>query len=225
MKDELLFCPLGGSGEIGMNMNLFGYGETSAWPKKKRQTLKDQAALVIAIAEMLEEPVSLVGHSFGGSVAMKAALNLNERVERLILIEPNPFYLLNDHGRMEAYRDKSKGWGIWQINITDTDQYIGWVLVRPMNFFSDMPEFDNLELGWRFFQSSWGKGFASESAAHIKNHLAENKTYNAFSAIADEENLGSIGVMKNIGMSYLKTYHHQDPLFECQVAYYQASNN
>ena len=22
MKDELLFCPLGGSGEIGMNMNL-----------------------------------------------------------------------------------------------------------------------------------------------------------------------------------------------------------
>ena len=29
MKDELLFCPLGGSGEIGMNMNLFGYGQPS----------------------------------------------------------------------------------------------------------------------------------------------------------------------------------------------------
>ena len=27
MKDELLFCPLGGSGEIGMNMNLFAYGK------------------------------------------------------------------------------------------------------------------------------------------------------------------------------------------------------
>ena len=26
MKEELLFCPLGGSGEIGMNMNLFAYG-------------------------------------------------------------------------------------------------------------------------------------------------------------------------------------------------------
>ena len=26
MREELLFCPLGGSGEIGMNMNLFGYG-------------------------------------------------------------------------------------------------------------------------------------------------------------------------------------------------------
>ena len=27
MKDELLFCPLGGSGEIGMNMNLYAYGK------------------------------------------------------------------------------------------------------------------------------------------------------------------------------------------------------
>ncbi|MFL2898393.1 MAG: ribonuclease J [Candidatus Pelagibacter sp.] len=28
-KDELLFCPLGGSGEIGMNMNLYAYGKPS----------------------------------------------------------------------------------------------------------------------------------------------------------------------------------------------------
>ena len=27
MKDELIFCPLGGSGEIGMNMNLYAYGQ------------------------------------------------------------------------------------------------------------------------------------------------------------------------------------------------------
>jgi len=27
VKEELLFCPLGGSGEIGMNMNLFAYGK------------------------------------------------------------------------------------------------------------------------------------------------------------------------------------------------------
>ncbi len=33
MNEELLFCPLGGSGEIGMNMNLFGYGspENQKW--------------------------------------------------------------------------------------------------------------------------------------------------------------------------------------------------
>ena len=33
LKEELLFCPLGGSGEIGMNMNLFSYGtpDNSKW--------------------------------------------------------------------------------------------------------------------------------------------------------------------------------------------------
>jgi len=33
MNKELFFCPLGGSGEIGMNMNLFGYGspEDTKW--------------------------------------------------------------------------------------------------------------------------------------------------------------------------------------------------
>jgi RimJ/RimL family protein N-acetyltransferase len=126
--------------------------------------------------------------------------------------------------RMQAYLNLDKGWGLWQVNITETDEYIGWVLVRPMNFFSDLPEFTNLELGWRFFRSSWGKGFASESAQHIKDALAVMPEYKKFSAIADEENLGSIGVMKNLGMSYIKTYLHIDPLFECNVAYYQIEN-
>ena len=29
-KDQLLFCPLGGSGEIGMNLNLYAYGKEDA---------------------------------------------------------------------------------------------------------------------------------------------------------------------------------------------------
>jgi len=126
--------------------------------------------------------------------------------------------------RMEKYRDSNKGWGIWQVNIADSNEYIGWVLVRPMGFFSDSTEFNNLELGWRFFQKFWGKGYASEAAQQIKNVFALTPTYQAFSAIADEDNLGSIGVMKKIGMSYVKTYLHIDPLFECQVAYYQIKN-
>lgn len=126
--------------------------------------------------------------------------------------------------RMQKYLNSTKGWGIWQVNITETNEYIGWVLVRPMNFFSTSPEFDNLELGWRFFQTSWGKGFASEAAQHIKDVLAAKPEYKKFSAIADESNLASIGVMKKIGMSYIKTYLHIDPLFECNVAYYQIKN-
>ena len=37
MKEELIFCPLGGSGEIGMNMNLFAYGK----PDKQKWIIVD----------------------------------------------------------------------------------------------------------------------------------------------------------------------------------------
>ena len=37
MKDELIFCPLGGSGEIGMNMNLYAYGK----PGKQKWIIVD----------------------------------------------------------------------------------------------------------------------------------------------------------------------------------------
>ncbi|MEM7023846.1 MAG: alpha/beta hydrolase, partial [Pseudomonadota bacterium] len=47
------------------------------------------------------------GHSFGGAVAMKAAEALGPRVDKLILFEPNPFYLLKQHGRDEAFAEIS----------------------------------------------------------------------------------------------------------------------
>ncbi len=37
MREELIFCPLGGSGEIGMNMNLFAYGK----PENKKWIIVD----------------------------------------------------------------------------------------------------------------------------------------------------------------------------------------
>ena len=126
--------------------------------------------------------------------------------------------------RMERYLNEQKGWGLWQVNISSNNEYIGWILVRPMHFFSEAPEFDNIELGWRFFQSSWGKGYASEAALHIKNTLAKNNVLKGFSAIAVKDNLASIAVMKKIGMSYVKTYLHKDPLFESHVVYYQIRN-
>ena len=41
-KEELLFCPLGGSGEIGGNMNLYAYGKEND-QKWGRQLVKIDA--------------------------------------------------------------------------------------------------------------------------------------------------------------------------------------
>jgi pimeloyl-ACP methyl ester carboxylesterase len=84
-------------------VNLFGYGDTTAWPGTAPQSLYAQARLVLALCEEAAGPVHLVGHSFGGSVALKAALLLGPRVGSLVLLEPNPFYLLKQCGRTQAY--------------------------------------------------------------------------------------------------------------------------
>jgi pimeloyl-ACP methyl ester carboxylesterase len=44
-----------------------------------------------------------VGHSFGASVALKAAMLLGSQVGTLVLLEPNPFYLLKQGGRTKAF--------------------------------------------------------------------------------------------------------------------------
>jgi pimeloyl-ACP methyl ester carboxylesterase len=84
-------------------INLFGYGETTPWPGTSPQSLYAQAQLILTLCEGLETPVHLIGHSFGGSVAIKTAMLLDARVKRLILLEPNPFYLLKQNGRRQAY--------------------------------------------------------------------------------------------------------------------------
>jgi pimeloyl-ACP methyl ester carboxylesterase len=86
-------------------VNLFGYGQTVAWPTGESQTLGDQAKLVETIIPPEVQQVHLVGHSFGGSVAMMVALRNPGRIQKLVLLEPNPFSLLRDYGRSEAFAE------------------------------------------------------------------------------------------------------------------------
>jgi len=123
--------------------------------------------------------------------------------------------------RMKSYTNENHGWGQWKITILDTNEFIGWVLVRPMNFFSDNPQFDNLELGWRFKQITWGKGYASEAANSIALAVCQTVSVSKISAIALEGNLASIKIMTKLGMKYIKTYIHKDPLGDIEAVYYE----
>jgi len=83
-------------------INLRGIGDSSPLSPGETQSLDDQAILVHTLAESIDGPISLVGHSFGGNIAMKAALSIETRVKKLILIDPNPFHLLGQQHKDEA---------------------------------------------------------------------------------------------------------------------------
>ena len=121
--------------------------------------------------------------------------------------------------RLNAYRNEQKGWGLWQINITESNTFIGWVLVRPMGFF-EQPDFSDLEIGWRFKQMSWGKGYASEAALAIAKVVSEPEEVKSLSATALKDNLGSIKVMEKLGLKFVKNYTHKDEQGELPAVLY-----
>ena len=124
--------------------------------------------------------------------------------------------------RLNAYRNEQKGWGLWQVNITQSNTFIGWVLVRPMGFF-EQPDYSDLEIGWRFKQISWGKGYASEAALAVAHSVSQFKEVKSLSATALKDNLGSINVMKKLGLSFVKEYQHSDEHGELPAVLYSCS--
>jgi pimeloyl-ACP methyl ester carboxylesterase len=83
-------------------VNLFGYGNTPTWSQTKPPSLDDYVELVASAVSARN--VTLIGHSFGGAVAMQAAAHQSRvQVGRLVLIEPSPFYLLDIRGHREAF--------------------------------------------------------------------------------------------------------------------------
>ena len=60
---------------------------------------------------------------------------------------------------------------------------------------------DDLQIGWRLFQSYWGKGYATEAAMVWRDHAFEGGASRLIS-ISDVPNIRSHKVMQRLGMSY-----------------------
>lgn len=123
--------------------------------------------------------------------------------------------------RLRAYRNPECGWGLWGVMSKRTDEFLGWILIRPMGFFDGERDDRNLEIGWRFHQSVWGKGYATEAARAVAVALISNDQCDHLSAVALPENTASLQVMQNLGLKYLHTTDHDDEEYGVyQLAYY-----
>ena len=74
--------------------DLLGYGSDGSWSTGHRVTLADEVFAISRHFLHREQPVHLVGHSYGGAVALEVALRYPERVQSLTLYEPVRFGLL-----------------------------------------------------------------------------------------------------------------------------------
>lgn len=86
-------------------VNLFGYGGTPPWLLTAPPSLDDYADLVAEAIPHRARDVTVVGHSFGGAVAMRVAQRHRDRVGGLVLIEPSLFTLLKATERTAAFAE------------------------------------------------------------------------------------------------------------------------
>jgi pimeloyl-ACP methyl ester carboxylesterase len=87
-------------------VDLYGYGQSPPWSDKRPMSLADEAGLIQSVLEIGCTRPHLVGHSYGGAVALKAALLRPARLRSLVLFEPVWFaLLLSEDARQPAARE------------------------------------------------------------------------------------------------------------------------
>lgn len=82
--------------------DLYGHGGTASWPGRHPYSLADEAALVGALVDTLDEPAHVVGHSYGAAIALHLARAHAGQLRSLTLIEPVAFHLLQGGDENDA---------------------------------------------------------------------------------------------------------------------------
>ena len=81
-----------------------GYGRTG--PYRGHLPLMDhEVAVIEALLRLAGSPAHFIGHSFGGSVLVRVASRMPDRVRSLTLIEPILFYLLQGDEKLDEYNE------------------------------------------------------------------------------------------------------------------------
>jgi pimeloyl-ACP methyl ester carboxylesterase len=140
----------------------YGCERTGHWIGGPAFTLADEAERTIALIDATDREVHLVGHSYGGGVALHVALARPNRIASLTLYEPSAFYLLkqfgegagpfaeiravadltvtcvatgNDRGGAKAFVDYWSGSGAWDaLRPAMQDALVRWMPKAPLDF-------------------------------------------------------------------------------------------
>jgi RimJ/RimL family protein N-acetyltransferase len=99
--------------------------------------------------------------------------------------------------KLSAYPDyRERGYGRWAVVHKADGRVIGF------NGLKYLPEIGAVDLGYRFLKEYWGQGIATESSRAVLEYGFNTLHLDPIIGMAVPENVGSIHVLKKLGMRY-----------------------
>ena len=93
-------------------------------------------------------------------------------------------YKLYNHGR-------------WAVHLKNNDEFIGWCGLKYIK------EANEIDLGYRFKENYWGKGYGFEAAKATIEYGFNNLKLRRIVATALQQNIASWKIMEKCGMNFL----------------------
>lgn len=100
------------------------------------------------------------------------------------------------------YSTKNPGLGLFAAIAKDSDDFIGWFELAHLDKTTE------IELGYRLLPEYWGRGYASEGSAILRDYAFGVLKLDRIVGITHHDNLASQRVLQKTGLRYEKGAHH-----------------
>jgi pimeloyl-ACP methyl ester carboxylesterase len=160
-------------------VDLLGYGETSPWGGGDAFHFHADRDVVIAALEHAGEPSHIVGHSYGGLLALQAALNRPDLVRSLALYEPVAFSVLHSAQHAAGLGDLNRGGRGASLMDLETGGDESWLRMF-VDYWNGPGAFDSMtQLARAGLLSTGRKAFLE-----VRSNLLDRTTHDDYARIA-----------------------------------------
>lgn len=102
----------------------------------------------------------------------------------------------------QQYRDY--GIGRWAVILKETGEFIGWSGLKVEKNVNNHQQF--YDLGYRFIEKHWGKGYATETAKAFVDFGFNQMNLHTINAYTDADHLASQKVLANAGLKLVNVF-------------------
>lgn len=117
----------------------------------------------------------------------------------------------NDYIKFVQKQYKDFGTGRWAVILKETNEFIGWSGIKYIT--DEINNHKNFyELGYRFIEKHWGKGYATEAGKAFIDYAFSEMKVDAVYAYADAGNENSRKILEKLGFHYINSFEYQEEL-------------